>query len=331
MEMSARFVLVGVSHSALSGRHANDGHEQATEERPAMTENDLLVQEFERNRGRLRAVAYRMLGSINDADDAVQEAWLRLSRSDSDTIANLPRWLTAVVARVSLDMLKARRSRREEYVGSWLPEPVVVVDEGETVPEDEALLADSVGLALLVVLDSLAPSERLAFVLHDMFAVPFDEIAQIVGATPAAARQLASRARRRVRGAAPAEDADLAQQRELVDAFLAASREGSFEGLIAVLDPDAVFRVDAGGRGPQARGPVTGAEAVARQILSRGRPFARFARPAVVNGRAGVVVSPGGIPMAVVGFTTAGGRIVAIDLIIDREKLRHLALGGQED
>jgi RNA polymerase sigma-70 factor (ECF subfamily) len=289
-----------------------------------MAENDLLAQEFERDRSRLRAVAYRMLGSISDADDAVQEAWLRLNRSDADAIANLPGWLTSVVARVSLDMLKARRARHEDYVGSWLPEPVVVIDEGETVPEHEALLADSVGLALLVVLDSLAPPERLAFVLHDMFAVPFHEIAPIVGTTPGAARQLASRARRRVRGAAPAEDADLEQQRELVDAFLAASREGSFEGLIAVLDPDVVFRADAGGRGPAARGPVTGAQAVARQVLSRGRPFARFAQPVVVNGRAGVLVAPGGTPIAVVGFTTARGRIVAIDLITDGEKLRRV-------
>jgi RNA polymerase sigma factor (sigma-70 family) len=294
-----------------------------------MGENDLLAEEFQRNRNRLRVVAYRMLGSISDADDAVQEAWLRLSRSDSEAIANLPGWLTSVVARVALDMLKARRARHEDYVGSWLPEPVVV-DAGETMPEDEALLADSVGLALLVVLESLAPAERLAFVLHDMFAVPFDEIATIVGTTPGAARQLASRARRRVRGAALAEDADPTQQRELVDAFLAASREGNFAALVAVLDPDVVFRVDAGGHGPGARDPITGAEAVARQILARGRPFARFAQPVLVNGRAGVVVGPGGTPMAVVGFTTARGRIVAIDLITDREKLRHLPLGPEE-
>jgi len=292
-----------------------------------MTESDLLAEEFERNRARLRSVAYRMLGSFSDADDAVQEAWLRLSRQDAETIANLPGWLTAVVARVSLDMLKARRARREGYVDSWLPEPVVIVEDGETLPEEEALLADSVGLALLVVLDSLAPPERLAFVLHDMFAVPFSEIATIVGTSPAAARQLASRARRRVRGAAPVENADLAQQRELVDAFLAASREGDFAGLVAVLDPDVVFRIDAGGRAPRAREPVAGAEAVARQILSRGTPFARFAQPAVVNGRAGVVVAPGGTPMAVVGFTASGGRIVAIDLITDPEKLRRLPLG----
>jgi RNA polymerase sigma-70 factor (ECF subfamily) len=289
-----------------------------------MGENDLLAEAFERHRARLRAVAYRMLGSVSDADDAVQESWLRLSRSDPEAIANLPGWLTAVVARVSMDMLRARRARREDYVGSWLPEPVVTVVDGEDHPEHEALLADSVGLALLVVLDALSPSERLAFVLHDMFAVPFDEIAAIVGTTPTAARQLASRARRRVRGAAPADDTDLSRQRELVDAFLAASREGSFEGLMAVLDPEVVFRVDAGGRGPRAREPITGAQAVARQVLSRGRPFAGLARPALVNGRAGVVVAHGAITMAVVGFTSAGERIVAIDLITDRDKLRRL-------
>jgi RNA polymerase sigma-70 factor (ECF subfamily) len=225
-----------------------------------------------------------------------------------------------------MDMLRARRARREDYAGSWLPEPLVSVDDVESDPEYEALLADSVGLALLVVLDSLTPAERLAFVLHDMFAVPFDEIGPIVGTTPGAARQLASRARRRVRGAAPVEDADLPHQRELVEAFLAASREGDFAALVAVLDPDVVFRIDAGGRGPRAREPVTGAEAVARQVLARGRPFARFARPAIVNGAAGVVVVPDRLPIAVVGFTSAHGRIVAIDLITDPEKLRRVSL-----
>jgi RNA polymerase sigma factor (sigma-70 family) len=289
--------------------------------------NELLAQEFERNRSRLRAVAYRMLGSVGDADDAVQESWLRLSRSDPDAIANLPAWLTSVVARVSLDMLRSRRARREDHVGSWLPEPVVSVGEGAADPEYEALLADSVGLALLVVLDSLAPAERLAFVLHDMFAVPFAEIAPIVGTTPTAARQLASRARRRVQGAAPAESTDLTEQRELVDAFLAASREGDFEGLLRVLDPDAVFRIDAGPLARRAQEPVVGAEAVARQVLSRGRPFARFARPAIVNGVAGVVVAPRGRPLAVVAFTCASGRIAAIDLVADPQKLGHLSLG----
>jgi RNA polymerase sigma factor (sigma-70 family) len=288
-----------------------------------MDERDLLADEFERHRTRLRAVAYRMLGSLSDADDAVQEAWLRLSRSDADAIANLAGWLTSVVSRVSIDMLRARRARHEDYVGSWLPEPLVDYELEEVEPERQALLADSVGLALLVVLDSLAPPERLAFVLHDMFAVPFAEIAEIAGTSPAAARQLASRARRRVRGAAPAEDTDLSAQRAVVDAFLAASREGDFAGLVAVLHPDVVFRVDAGGRLPVARDPVTGADAVARQVLSRGRPFARFARHAVVNGAAGVVVAPRGRPMAIVAFTIAGGRIAAIDLIADPAKLRR--------
>ena len=290
----------------------------------AMGENDLLAEEFERHRARLRAVAYRVLGSISEADDAVQESWLRLSRSEPESIANLPGWLTAVVARVSLDMLRSRRARREDYVGSWLPEPVVSVEQGDSDPEYEALLADSVGLALLVVLDSLAPAERLAFVLHDMFAVPFGEIASIIGTTPAAARQLASRARRRVRGAEPDDAGDLARQRELVDAFLAASRRGDFEALVAVLDPDVTFRFDAGGHGPRAREPISGAEAVARQVLARGSRFARFARPAIVNGAAGLVIAAGGKPRAVVGFTTSGGRIVAIDLIADPAKLRRL-------
>ena len=288
-----------------------------------MTDSDLLTQEFEQHRSRLRAVAYRMLGSQTEAEDAVQEAWLRLDRSDPDTIANLPGWLTSVVARVSLDMLRARRARREDYIGSWLPEPVVTV-EGTADPEHEALLADSVGLALLVVLETLAPAERLAFVLHDMFAVPFDEIAPIIDRSPAATRQLASRARRRVQGA-PAVDADLARQRELVDAFLAASRGGDFEALLEVLDPDVVFHADTGGVPPLARPPVVGAEAVARNVLARGRPFARFARPAIVNGAAGVVVVPGRKLFAVVGFTVAGGRIVEIDLIADPEKLAHLS------
>jgi RNA polymerase sigma factor (sigma-70 family) len=283
-----------------------------------MNEPELLALEFERHRTRMRAVAYRMLGSISDAEDAVQEAWLRLNRSDADAIANLPGWLTSVIARVSLDMLRARRARHEDYAGSRLPEPVVTDAPDDLDPEHQALLADSVGLALLVVLDSLAPAERLAYVLHDMFAVPFSEIAQIAGTTPTAARQLASRARRRVRGAAPADDTDLVQQRAIVDAFLAASRDGDFERLVAILDPAVVFRIDVGGRGPGAREPITGAEAVARQILARGRPFARFARPAIVNGSAGVVVAPHGRPMAVAAFTTANRCIVAIDLVTDR-------------
>jgi RNA polymerase sigma factor (sigma-70 family) len=285
-----------------------------------VNEREWLAEEFEGARPHLRAVAYRMLGSSAEADDAVQEAWLRLSRSETGRIDNLRGWLTKVVGRVCLDALRARRARREESLEAWLTEPIVL-DEAD--PGHEAELAESVGLALLVVLETLTPAERLAFVLHDMFGVSFDEIAEILGRSPAATRQLASRARRRIRGATPPVDTDLARQREVVDAFLAASRAGDFEGLIAVLDPDVVFRADAGpGR---ERLPVSGAEAVARQILERGSRFAPFARPAIVNGAAGVVVMPGGRPIAVVGFTVERGRIAAIDLVADPAKLRTLA------
>jgi RNA polymerase sigma-70 factor (ECF subfamily) len=290
-----------------------------------MSEHDLVTDEFERYRGHLRAVAYRMLGSMSEAEDAVQEAWLRLARADTEPVSNLGGWLTTVVARVALDMLRARRARHEDYLGSWLPEPIVSVETGDD-PEHEAVLADSVGVALLVVLDTLTPAERLAFVLHDMFGVPFDEIAPIVDRSPAAARQLASRARRRVRGAAPVPEPNLAQQRRVVDAFLAASRDGDFEALVEILDPDVVFRIDGGGVPPRARPPVVGAEAVARQVLARGSGFAPYARPAIVNGTAGLVVSPGPVPIAVVGFTVVGGRIAEIDLVADPEKLRGLAL-----
>ena len=226
---------------------------------------------------------------------------------------------------VCLDVLRSRRSRQVDYVGSWLPEPIVSLDD-ETNPEQEAILADSVGLALLVVLETLTPAERLAFVLHDMFGVPFDEIAPMVDRTPAAARQLASRGRRRVRGAAPQPDADLTHQREIVDAFLAASRGGDFDALLSVLDPEVVFRIDAGKVSALARPPVVGAAAVARQVLSRGSRFAPHARPAIVNGAAGAIVGPDERPFAVVGFTVARGRITAIDVIVDREKLRRVAV-----
>ena len=285
-----------------------------------MTQRDTVTQEFERQRPHLRAVAYRMLGSLSEADDAVQESWLRLSRSDTSAVENPGGWLTTVVARVSLDMLRTRKVRHEDYVGSWLPEPLV--DDTAEDPEHEAVLADSVGLALLVVLDTLTPAERLAFVLHDMFGMAFDEIAPLVERTPTAARQLASRARRRVRGAAPVPDPDLAQQRRVVDAFLAASRAGDFDALLEVLDPDVVFRIDAGGVAPRARPPVVGAEAVARQVLARGTRLAPFARPAIVNGGAGAVVVVDGRPFAVVGFTVSNGRIAAIDLVADPAKLR---------
>jgi RNA polymerase sigma factor (sigma-70 family) len=287
-----------------------------------VSDRELLAEQFEHHRAHLRAVAYRVLGSVTEAEDAVQESWLRLSRSETSAVENLGGWLTTVVARVSLDLLRARKSRHEDYVGSWLPEPLV--DETAEDPEHEAVLADSVGLALLVVLDTLTPAERLAFVLHDMFGMSFDEIAPIVERTPTAARQLASRARRRVRGAAPVPDPDLAQQRRVVDAFLAASRAGDFEALLEVLDPDVVFRIDAGGLAPRARPPVVGAEAVARQVLARGSRFAPLARPAVVNGGAGAVIMVGDRPFAVVGFTVTNGRIVEIDLVADPAKLRGL-------
>ena len=292
-----------------------------------MTERDLLARQFEDARPHLRAVAYRMLGSVTEADDAVQEAWLRLGRSDESALENLRGWLTTVVARVCLDLLRSRRARREDYIGSWLPEPIVSED-AEADPEQEALLADSVGLALLVVLETLTPAERLAFVLHDMFGVPFEEIGEIVDRSPAAARQLASRARRRVRGAAPQPDPDVARQREVVDAFLAASRAGDFEALIAVLDPEVVFRIDTGGTAPRARPPLVGASAVARQILERGTPLAPLARPALVNGSAGAIVDIGGRPFAVVSFTVRSGRIAEIDLVADPDKLRGLTPGA---
>jgi RNA polymerase sigma-70 factor (ECF subfamily) len=282
-----------------------------------VTQSDCQTEEFERNRRHLEAVAYRMLGSRSEAEDAVQEAWLRLSRSDTEAVENLAGWLTTVVARVSLDMLRSRRARREDYVA--LPEPIVTIEEG---PADEAVLADSVGLALLVVLDTLTPAERLAFVLHDMFGVTFDEIAAILDRSEAATRQLASRARRRVRGATPRTDPDLREQRRVVDAFLAAARAGDFEGLIQVLDPDVVFRADRGPRG--ARIPISGAAAVAETILGRGGRFAPHARPAIVNGNAGVIVVPGKKPIAVVSFSVADGRIVEIDLVADPAKLRGL-------
>jgi RNA polymerase sigma factor (sigma-70 family) len=289
-----------------------------------VNEQEWQLQQFERHRPHLQAVAYRMLGSMSEADDALQEAWLRVSRAHTSDIANIGGWLTTVVGRVCLDLLRTRRSRREDYVGSWLPEPIVS-SEDETNPEHEALLADSVGLALLVILETLAPAERLAFVLHDMFGVSFEEIAPIVDRSPAAARQLASRGRRRVRGAAPQPDPDLAEQRRIVDAFLAASREGDFEGLVAVLDPDVVFRIDVGKLTALARPPVVGAPAVAEQILARGTRFAPHARPALVNGAAGAVVGREERPFAVVGFTVVGGRITEIDVVIDPEKLARVS------
>jgi RNA polymerase sigma-70 factor (ECF subfamily) len=288
-----------------------------------MSTGNWRIEEFEQQRAHLQAVAYRMLGSMTEAEDALQEAWLRLNRTDTSAVTNIAGWLTTVVGRVCLDMLRSRRARREDYVGTWLPEPIV--STGESDPEQDALLADSVGLALFVVLETLSPSERLAFVLHDMFGVPFEDIAPIVDKTPAATRQLASRARRRVRGLAPVPDPDLVRQREVVDAFLAASREGDFAGLLEVLDPDVVFRVDSGVLSAAARPPLHGAEPVARQILARGTRLAPLARPAIVNGTAGAVVGPPSAPIAVVGFTVAHARIVAIDLITDPAKLQGIS------
>jgi RNA polymerase sigma-70 factor (ECF subfamily) len=285
------------------------------------TRREWLAEEFERHRGHLRAVGYRMLGSVSEADDAVQEAWLRLDRSDPGGTDDMRGWLTVVVGRICLDILRRRKSRREELAGSWLPEPVVRTPD-DTDPEYDTVMADSVGLALLVVLESLSPAERLSFVLHDVFGVPFDEIAPVVERSPAAARQLASRARRRVRAEAPEPDADLAVQRRAVDAFLAASRDGDFEGLLRILDPDVVVRVDGGPNAPKAfrQPPVVGAENVARQALLF-RSSAAHSEVVMVNGAPGLIVR---FPARTLlgAFTVVDGRIVEINIIADREKLR---------
>ena len=291
--------------------------------RPA-TQPDQLAQRFEAERGHLRAVAYRMLGSLAEADDVVQEAWFRFSRADTGEVANLRGWLTTVVARLCLDALRQRKARREDPVGFRLPEPILS-GPGGLDPEQEALLAESVGLAMLVVLETLTPPERLAFVLHDVFAVPFDEIAPIVGRSPEAARQLASRARRRVQGRAVETDTDLRGQREVVDAFVAASRNGDFDALMAILDPDVVVRTDFGKQRPSGAVEVHGAHAVAERALGFGR-LAPAARPAIVNGAAGAVVFTGDRPYAVLGFTIRRGKIVEIDILADSERLARLDL-----
>jgi RNA polymerase sigma-70 factor, ECF subfamily len=283
-----------------------------------MEEHEWLAERFEENRTHLVAMAYRMLGSPSEADDAVQEVWLRLSRSDTSGVDNLGGWLTTVIARVCLDMLRSRRSRREEPLGEHLPDPIVSREDAVD-PEHEALLGDSVGLALIVVLETLAPAERVAFVLHDMFDLPFDEIAPIVGRSPTAARQLASRARRRVQGA-KVPDADFTRRREVVDAFLAASRGGDFDALLAVLDPDVVVRADGAAVRAGASREVRGAAAVAETFSGR----ARAAQPALVNGAVGLVWAPGGRPRVAFDFTMRGGKIVEIDLIADPEHLRQL-------
>lgn len=285
-----------------------------------MDERDWLAERFEEHRTRLRAVAYRMLGSLTEADDAVQEAWLRLNRSDAGDVENLGGWLTTVVGRVSLDMLRSRRRRREEPPGARVPEPILDRADG-TDPEHEALLAGSVGLALLVVLETLSPAERLAFVLHDMFAVPYDEIGPIVDRSPEAARQLASRARRRVQGERTVPDADLETQRRVAAVFLAAARDGDFEALLEVLDPDIVVRADLGplGRSRELRG----AAAVAGEALTFSR-VGLTTRLALVNGAMGVVTTVDGEPFTVGAFTVTGGKIVEIDWLADPERLRQL-------
>jgi RNA polymerase sigma factor (sigma-70 family) len=290
-------------------------------------ENQWLAARFEEHRAHLRAVAYRMLGSLTDADDAVQDTWLRLSRSGACEVQNLGGWLTTITARVCLNMLRSRNLRREESLGVRLPDPLLISSDGELQPEQEALLADSVGLALLVVLDTLSPAERLAFVLHDMFELPFEEIAPMVGRTPAAARQLASRARRRVKGAdVPAPDPDLARQQDVVDAFFLAARGGDFDALVTMLDPGVVLRIDAGARNPAASMQIRGAAAVARQALSGLATALRVARlrPALVNGAAGMVVTVHGRPVTVMGFTVTDGKIAEIDAIADPDRVRGI-------
>ncbi|MFF1878582.1 sigma-70 family RNA polymerase sigma factor [Leifsonia sp. NPDC058230] len=294
-----------------------------------MSDIDVLAARFEEHRTRLRAVGYRMLGSFSDADDAVQEAWLRVSRSDAGAVENLGGWLTTVVSRVCLNMLRSRASRRESAlpehpVPVHTPDPVVSRVTGGD-PEHEALVADAVGLALLVVLDTLTPAERLSFVLHDTFGVAFDEIAEILDGTAANARQLASRARKRV-SSAPTPDPDLARQRQVVDAFFAAAREGDFEALIGVLAPDVVLRSDGGSGRPVATEIIRGATALARQAVTWGQ-LSPFAHPALVNGAAGVVVAPKKQPVSIMAFVVQNGRIAAVDVLADPERLRTLELG----
>jgi len=284
-----------------------------------------LADRFEEHRPRLRAVAYRMLGSLTEAEDAVQDAWIRVSRASTSEVESLGGWLTTIVARVCLNALRSRSARHEEFVGLRLPDPIVTPD-AELLPEEQLLLADSIGLALLVILDTLAPAERLAFVLHDVFDIPFEEIAPIVGRTPAAARQLASRARRRVKAASlPTPEADRSRQREVVDAFFSAARRGDFDGLMAVLDPEVVLRSDFGARRAPVPAVIRGAAEVAGQaLLGAALPTARL-HPALVNGSAGVVVTVRGRAFGVLGFVVSGGRIVEIDGIADPDRVRRIA------
>jgi RNA polymerase sigma factor (sigma-70 family) len=293
-----------------------------------MDEDEWLADRFEEHRAHLRAVAYRMLGSLTEADDAVQDTWLRVSAAGTREVENLGGWLTTIVARVCLNVLRSRNSRPEDSFGVHLPDPLVS-PERSLQPEEAAVLADSVGLALLVVLDTLSPAERVAFVLHDMFKLPFEEIAPMVGRSPESARQLASRARRRVKGAEiPASDPDLTRQRQVVDAFFLAARSGDFDTLVSLLHPDVVLRSDFGARRPAASVVTRGAAAVARQ--ARSIPGA-LVRPAVVNGAAGVVITVGGRPFALMGFTVMEGKIVEIDAIADPERVARLAAAVLRD
>ncbi len=286
-------------------------------------EREWLTEVFQQHRSHLRGVAYRMLGSVSEADDALQEAWLRIRGQDLRSVENMQAWLTTIVGRVCLNMLRARRARREQLSDVYVPDPVVSLENGAG-PEEEALVADSVGLALLVVLDALSPAERLAFVLHDVFGVPFTDIAAVLHRSEAAAQQLASRARRRVRGS-PHPDPDLARQREVVDAFFAASRDGDFGALVAVLDPGVELRVDGGIRRKQASLALRGAEAVAAYSATYSR-LSPFVRPALVNGAAGAVVAPGGGLYSVMAFTVTNRKITRIDALVDPERLAHLGL-----
>jgi RNA polymerase sigma factor (sigma-70 family) len=297
---------------------------RTTDEPPTpMTSQTVLEQRFHERRPHLRAVAYRMLGSAAEADDALQDAWLRASRADTEAVHNLDAWLTTVVARVCLNLLRSRRARREEPL-VHVPDPIVSPESGVD-PEHSALLADGVGLALLVVLESLSPAERLAFVLHDMFGIGFEEIAQLLDRSPDAARQLASRARRRVRGQAPPPDPDVARQREVVDAFFAAAREGDFERLVSVLHPDVILRSDGGTARPQLTLVLHGAERVAGQAITAAI-LSQFAHRVLVNGAVGFVVAPHGRPQVILAFTVSGGRIAAVDILSDPRRLAGLDL-----
>ena len=319
MTLSGLLAMASLTYRLGGARHSYDG---INAEDVSVDQAQWLAQRFEQDRPHLRAVAYRLLGSLSEADDAVQEAWLRLSRSGATGVDNLTGWLTTVVGRVCLDMIRSRAARREEPLTVHVPDPIVSREDA-TDPEHQALLAESVGLALLVVLQTLAPAERLAFVLHDMFAVPHDQIADIIGRSPNAARLLASRARRRVRAAAAAPDPDLASQRKVVDAFLAAARNGDLGALVALLDPDVVVRADYGPAGASRQ--VRGAHTVAEQALSFSR-LTPFARPALVNGAAGVIVARDGQPITLMGFTVSHGKITEIDILADPARLRQLGL-----